>query len=281
MPVTSLVTGKSREAVAELMPRLFNLCREAQGAAVRLALGLPGASDATALRQEILRDHVLRLSVVLPGHFGQSAPPLPRGWQSGGLPLRKVLFGRTARLPETPYDYKSYLAAGDGIAGLWSRLADMFAKGEAASSLLPFVTPSTALDATACVENSCALRVARHPVLAHLEETQGRGPLWRVVARSYDLQAVLDGVPLLSLTSGAGTAHVPATRGLYSVNATAENETVTAFTRVTPTDHLRAKGGVLDQTLARLPVTRAGLAPLVLDILDPCSPIRIKEVADA
>ena len=56
---------------------------------------------------------------------------------------------------------------------------------------------------------------------------------------------------------------------------------MTAFSRITPTDHLLAPGGVLAQCLATLPADRAGLAPLMLEILDPCSPVRLEEVAHA
>ncbi|MBT25313.1 MAG: hydrogenase expression/formation protein HupK, partial [Rhodobacteraceae bacterium] len=40
LPVAQLVRGKRIEEVADLLPRLFNLCRAAQRAAVRAALGL-------------------------------------------------------------------------------------------------------------------------------------------------------------------------------------------------------------------------------------------------
>lgn len=56
---------------------------------------------------------------------------------------------------------------------------------------------------------------------------------------------------------------------------------MTRFERVTPTDSLLARGGVLDRTLASLPADKAGLGPLLLDILDPCSPVRLKEVRNA
>ena len=105
--------------------------------------------------------------------------------------------------------------------------------------------------------------------------------LWRVVARSYDLQALIDGAPLTAYSPEPGLAHVPATRGSYTVRAEHDGTLVTAFSRVTPTDHLQAPCGVLDQTFASLPATRAGLVPLIMDILDPCAPIRVKEVTHA
>ncbi len=281
LPVEAMVLGKAREDVAELLPRLFNLCRSAQSMAARLALGLPVKDDAETLRREIIRDHVLRLTVILPGHFGMSPASLPYGWQDGTTELAKALFGPTGRLPATNDDFTSYLDSETNLSALLGKIDTLFGPDVACAAPLPFVSHLTAGDATALVENSCAARVAEHPVLQTIENHQGRGPLWRVAARAYDLQALLDGAPLLARSPTPGVAHVPATRGLYTVRAETKNDRVTAFSRVTPTDHLQAKGGVLDQTLSSLPATQAGLAPLILDILDPCSPIRVKEVSHA
>lgn len=276
----ALVCGKPREEVADLMPRLFNLCRAAQSLAVRMALGLGGETDMAALRREIIRDHVLRLAVVLPGRFGQAPVSLPAGWQSGEAGLGPALFGPAGRLPDTPEDFDTYLASGAGLAGLWGRIAAIFGPGEATTPDLPFVSAATATDPAATVENSCALRVASHPVVADLAR-RGRGPFWRVVARAYDLQRLLDGGSLDPASPAPGTAIVPATRGLYAVTARHEGDTVSALERVTPTDHLRAPGGVLDGSLATLRPDRGALVPLLMDILDPCTPVRVREVANA
>jgi len=291
LPIEELIVGKSRLEVAELLPRLFNLCRTAQGLAVRAALDLPAEDDMAALRQEIVRDHVLRLSVVLPRHFGPSPIRLPEGWQGGGAALRQALFGPSGRLPETPGDFENFLTSGAGIAGLWARVADLFAydkvtgeeRDEGISKALPFVSAKTAADPDARVENSCAVRVADHPVVAHLADNAGqnRSLLWRLVARSYDLEALLGHAPLTLATPHRGRAHVSATRGLYTVSAEHDGEKVTRFARVTPTDHLRAPGGVLDQVLATIPTERAAVLPVAMDILDPCSPISVEEVAHA
>ncbi len=281
LPIEQMVRGKDRHEVAELLPRLFNLCRTAQAMAARLALGLPNTEDVDALRQEILRDHVLRLTMILPGHFGHGPIRLPDGWQRGGSALSETLFGLAKGLPDTPDDFAAYCTSGQGLSGLFGHVAEMFGPGDAVTSDLPFVSKETALDPTAKVENSYAQRVHAHPVVADIARTQGRGPFWRVVARAYDLQAILEGAPLLSSSPVPGVAQVSATRGLYAVRAQTSGETVTAFTRVTPTDHLQARGGVLDQTLASLPAERTALAPLVMDILDPCTPIRVRETTHA
>lgn len=281
LPIEKMVKGKDRREVALLLPRLFNLCRAAQGMAARLALGIPGTDDADALRQEILRDHVLRLTMILPGHFGCGPIRLPSGWQTGGSALAETLFGPARRLPDTPEHFGAYNRSDQGMSGLFGQVASMFRADEAVTAKLPFVSAETALVSTAQVENSCAQRVHAHPVVSDIEQSCGRGPFWRVVARAYDLQAILDGAPLLSSSPQPGVAQVAATRGLYAVRAETKGDIVTDFERVTPTDHLQAKGGVLDQTLASLPGDRAALAPLVMDILDPCTPIRVREVTHA
>lgn len=283
LPIEEMVAGKSRHEVAELLPRLFNLCRTAQSLAVRAALDLPAEDGTRALRQEILREHVLRLSVVLPRHFARSAIRLPRDWQGGGMTFRQALFGAAGRLPQTPADFESFLESGTGLAGLWAKVAGLFAPGEGMSEALPFVSAETAADPHAKVENSCALRVGDHPVVAYVAAAAGqkRSLLWRLVARSYDLEALLDDAPLHLAMPRRGCAHVPATRGLYTVNAAHDGEKVTRFARVTPTDHLCTPGGILEQVLATIPPERAGVLPVAMDILDPCSPIRVVEVSDA
>lgn len=56
---------------------------------------------------------------------------------------------------------------------------------------------------------------------------------------------------------------------------------VTALSRVTPTDHLLAPCGALALSLASLPAAKAGLAALVIDILDPCVAVSVQELAHA
>ena len=56
---------------------------------------------------------------------------------------------------------------------------------------------------------------------------------------------------------------------------------VTGFDRATPTDHLMMPGGLLAASLATLPADRAGLAPLLVDILDPCIALQLEGAAHA
>ncbi|GAB4258334.1 MAG: HupK protein [Pararhodobacter sp.] len=280
VPAARLVVGKPVEDAAELLPRLFNLCRAAQGTAARLALGLQLAEGwQETMRQEILRDHLLRLFLVWPGRLGLGAGAPPAGREHDAGAAARAVFGPAARAPATPEALAAFLCSGHGVAPVLSRIGAAFAPGEAAAAL-PFVTPETALTPGA-VDNSVAARHAEHPALRALADRHGRGPLWRAAARLFDIAACLDGSLPAPATPAPGVALVPAARGLYAVRAKTRDGRVAAFARVTPTDHLLAPGGVLAHSLATLPAEKAGLAPLVLDILDPCSPVRLEEGNDA
>ena len=53
-----------------------------------------------------------------------------------------------------------------------------------------------------------------------------------------------------------GVAMVPAARGTYAVSAQAQDGRVTQFRRATPTDHMLAPGGIMQRSLASLPVAK-------------------------
>jgi hypothetical protein len=174
-----------------------------------------------------------------------------------------------------------FLASGHGIAPVLMAVARAFGPGEAVTPALPAVCDATAADPNAAVENSPAIRVADHPALQAVEARTGRGPLWRVVARACDLEALLDGRAPTSRLVAPGRAEVAATRGLYTVTTRVEYGEVAALDRVTPTDHLRAPGGMLDHALSTLPATKRVALPLLMDILDPCTPLTVTEKAHA
>jgi hypothetical protein len=281
LPVARMVIGMDAEEAAALLPRLFNLCRVAQSIAARLAFGLPSApGQIEEIRQEVLREHLIKFCLKFPGHFGLGPSTLPAGWQLGSDATRLALFGPKGALPERPADFAQFLEGDNGAAHLLRRIGYCFDAGEACSDRLASVTPETALIAAA-LENSVAGRQAHRPVLQEIEDNVGRGPLWRATARLYDAQDCMDGTLPEPVSPRPGLAVVPAARGTYAVSATVEAGIVTAFGRVTPTDHLTATGGILDQTLARLPARKNGMAPLIMDILDPCVPVRITETQDA
>ena len=278
LPVSRLVVGQQVDAVAALLPRLFNLCRAAQSAAVEAALGRAVAVDGVA--KEILRDHLLKFHATWPGFFGHPPLPLPADWAEGGEALRRTAFGPARKAPATAADFFDFLDSGEGYAPVLKLIDGCFAAGEAVAEGLAPVTPETIWTPGLC-DNSVAARAAAHPAMQGIAERRGMGPLWRAAARLYDIADVLDGrIPPL-LTPAPGAAIVPAARGSYAVRIARDGNTVTAFDRMTPTDHLLADGGVLDRALANLPAAKAGLGPLLLDILDPCSPVRLLEVAHA
>lgn len=275
LPVARLVIGTPAAEAADLLPRLFNLCRVAQGVAARAAFGLPLPRDwQDELRAEILRDHVAKLCLRWPALVSLPPLALPHDWPTGSAETRRVIFGPAGQMPETPEQFRAFLEADQGCAGLLRAISRLFAPFEACRAALP--APATqSFFGPVAVENSTAARQAAHPVLQGIETEWGRGPLWSATALAYDLQAMLDG-RLPATVFSQGCAIVPAARGLYGISATVEGGRVTAFTRQTPTDHLLTPGGALDQSLASLVPARArALGPLVLSLLDPCTPVRL------
>jgi hypothetical protein len=284
LPVEALVLGKPVAEAAELLPRLFNLCRAAQGMAAKLALGLPAAEDPTT---EIIRDHVLKLCIVLPRAFGLPPIPVPTfGFQAhrpapgASLPPGGGGMGRGGSavdllgpdgLAHDPAHIKGPLAP------LFRHIAATFPPGIATCPALP--APQDPLDEGA-FENSAAGRQCAHPLLRHIEQTHGRGPLWRLAGLLADLEAaLLNRLPAATVTEG--TATVPAARGAYALRITQRDRLVTGIIRRTPTDHLLAPGGALLQSLATLPPAMHRLAPQVIALHDPCVPVTVREAADA
>jgi hypothetical protein len=271
LPIEQLLVGKPVQEVATLLPRVFTLCRAAQEVAAARALGLE--ETGADISAELTRDHLLKLFVSWPGFFGHAAAITPAMLRDPKAAIASV-FG-PAGLPHTPDDMDAFLASGHGVAPLLRRISDAFGSGEATANDLPLVCATDPLQSGAA-ENSAAGRRSTHPALARTERAHGRGPLWRSLGRAVDLAMVLEGDRPEPQTTQCGTALVPATRGRYAVQATVEDGHVTAFKRITPTDHMTAPGGMLDLTLASLPADKCALAPLLLDILDPCSPVRLE-----
>lgn len=278
VPVNRLILGKPAPEVAVLLPRVFNLCRAAQSMAATLALGLPAAPQ--TIKTEIIRDHLMKLCIAWPRLVGADRVPLPQGWQSGDMTAVLALTG--------PYDvnqisgFEALLEAapiGRTLAGI----RDRFAPFEAAVEMLPMPNDASLFAARpAALENSVAARHAAHPVMVHIEDMFGRGPFWRASARLFDLMGAAEGRLPAPRLAAPGRAAVPAARGTYGVAADVDGfGNVATIQRITPTDHLMAPGGIMDQSLMRLGAENHGAAPLLLDILDPCSPVEIKEVVHA
>lgn len=271
LPLGALLLGRPVGEVAQLLPRLFNLCRTAQDIAARMALSLSGVDPLPALVDEVVRDHVLRFCVTLPPLLGLPLRAV------GGDPLT-VLFGPKRGLPVDPSGLRDWMAAGEGAAVTVAAIARSFGPQEAVADL-PLVTANTALQVVA-VENSAAARQASHPLLRSVEAMRGRGPLWRVLGMLADAEAALAGrLPLPELDDGM--ARVPAARGTYALRIGQAGGMVTRIDRVTPTDHMLAPGGALERSLATLPPAKRHLAPLVVALHDPCMAVRVEEAGHA
>lgn len=266
LPLAALLTGRPAAEAAAMLPRLFNLCRMAQGAAARAALGLtPTVTDAD-LRAEVLREHLVALCVTLPPLLGQAPGRLPAGDVAGAL------FG--AGLPRDLAGLVDWLAAGQGCAPLVAAVLAAVQPGEGVIAPLP--PPPSPLDPGA-FENSAPGRRAGHPLLRAVEARDGRGPLWRLLGRLADAEAVLAGdLPPVHLQDGVAIA--PAARGQYALRIDTAGGLVTGLQRCTPTDHMLAPGGALERALA---ASRPALAPLIIALHDPCVPVRVKEAAHA
>lgn len=280
LPLAELLLGQSVEDAAALLPRLFNLCRVAQETAARAAFGLDLAPDWQAqLRAEILRDHMVKLCLTWPAALGHPPLALPDGWPEGSRAARIALFGREARLPQEPAELAPFMAQPSAISTIYQSLSERFPMGNGCRGALP-LSHSDGLFTRAPQENSVAARQAAHPVMAAIEARWGRGPLWSAMGVAYDLEALWhDELPAADLRPGR--AVVPAARGLYGLRAEIRGGQIRAFARITPTDHLLARGGALEQSLARLPAQGAAeQGALLLSFLDPCHPVRLEPRAE-
>lgn len=262
--LAALLAGRPVAEVAALMPRLFNLCRVAQTAAARLALGLPSDADTGV---EVMRDHLARLFVTLRRAF--DLPAL--------RPDARALFGPLDRLPHDLSELSDWMASETPAAELARAIDRIFPDRMGATSDLP-PAPDAAPGA---YENSPAGRQQGHPLLQAVAGDRGRGPLWRYLGVLADVCAARDGLLPAPLRLADGTAVVQAARGAYALRLGQAAGRVTAVARLTPTDHQLAPGGALDQALATLPANRPDLAQRLVALHDPCIPVTVEGARDA
>ncbi|MFV0359473.1 hypothetical protein [Tropicimonas sp.] len=271
IPLDRLVAGRSVGDVAELLPRIFNMCRTAQWLAARLALGIaPPAGVIDTLCDEIAREHALALAVRIPAAMG--LPP--------GRDLRRTMAARHAvllpqgDLPGDADGFRAFLRSRCGIAPLLRRIDRVFGPDTAVCTTLPTSHPGN-MFGTGPVENSCAVRHASHPAMRLIETTRGRGPLWRIAGRVLDLVAAEERRLPLPCRIAPGYAVVPASRGSYGLRCEVEAGVVRRIERATPTGHMLAPGGIAEQAMATLPPGKRTLAEVALAILDPGMPVKI------
>lgn len=273
--VEALMIGRSVDKVRHLLPAFFGLCRSVQELALALALDLPERPDPAALRHDLMRDHLAKLCLHLPHRLGLPPLPLPAGWAEGGAELREALFGQES-LP-APAALPEWLVSGAALAPLVAAVAAAFVPGEAITCLPPLDEADPL--APRPVENSLAQRHRAHPLLLWARAHRGHGPLAHLMARLVDLEALSRGDLPTARRLPDGTALVPCSRGLCALRMRTAGGMVTGLLRRTPTDHLLAPEGGLAAALRRLTPARAGLAPLLIDLMDPCVPVRVADHA--
>ena len=277
LAVDALMTGRPVAEARRLLPAIFGLCRPVQDWALALALDLPERPEIATLRRDMLRDHLAKLCLHLPRRLGLAPLPLPANWAIGGAKLREALFGAETLPSATAFP--GWTRSEGGLAPLARAVAQSFAPGEARVGLPPLDIGDPLADGP--VENSLSLRHAGHPLLARVQADWGPGPLASLVARLIDLDALSRGEMPAPRRLADGTALVPCSRGLCALRMRQAGGMVTAFTRRTPTDHLLAPGGALEVALRHLPPEKSRLAPLVVELLDPCLPLRLTEPGHA
>ncbi|CAM3720237.1 Hydrogenase expression/formation protein HupK [Paracoccus yeei] len=270
LAVDQIMTGRPAAEVERLLPAIFGLCHSVQETALALAMGRD-APDPAPLHRDMIRDHLAKLFLQWPPLLGLSPHALPQGWTGGGEALRQALFGGPELFAADALT--DWLNAGRGLAPLLGRIAEAFAPHEAEADLPPF-DPATAFSDRP-VDNSVLTRHRAHPLVQSALAGWGAGPLAHVLARLVDLDALSRGNGPTPRRLADGTALVPCSRGICTLQMSVEAGTVTRFHRRTPTDHLLMPGGLLEAALVRLPAGKAGLAPLLVSVLDPCIPVNL------
>jgi hypothetical protein len=268
----ALMRGRPVAEARDLLARLCDHGRAAHLAAFDIATGFP--ADMTAVIAEIRRDHLMQIFTAWPRALGLSAR-LDRAWLTDDRAARVALFGPMARAPRSDFEMAGFLGGEDGVGPLLSLIGEVFRSGVASAGDLSMVDADTVFRAVA-VENSPAARQAVHPALAYVEAIYGRGPLWRAAGRVLDLGEILEGWPPRPVAAPPGRAILPATRGAIALSVDVGNGHVTGMSRLTPGDHLLARGGALERMLSRLPADRAMLLPVLMTIIDLGCPVSVE-----
>lgn len=264
--LAAYVSGRPVVEVAALLPRLFNLCRSAQTAAVRVALGLPLGPDDPAA--DLIRDHLARVFVLLRQAFG--LPPLPVP------PASATVFGPDGQMPCDLEGLARWMALDCPAAELARAVSRDFPVPLGLTPVLPDASAQAG-----AAENSPALRQQDHPLMRAVERAQGRSPLWRYLGVLVDLQAAMAGTLPPPRRLPDGTAEVQAARGRYFLRIDQQDGRATHLARVTPTDHQLARGGALDHALRGLPAARPDLALRLVALFDPCISVTLAQVHHA
>lgn len=294
--------GRPAEEVAQLMPRVFNLCAGAHAQAARGALGLP-AGDAAPLaavaRWERLRDHAVAILCDWPSIVGRpadravlkgaAAKGLAGGSPEAAQMLRRHLLGAAIDLPAaTAGTVDRWLAAAASPTA--SLLAHIRATVDPAWGRAELARPNmadivAALDAGAPTEpreTTAADAWRATPVLRELHARDGASLFVRMFARLLDLLGCLDAGDSdgdgESLVPGSGIGLARAARGLLAHRARVAGGLVTDYRVLSPSAWNLAPNGLLARALAALPMNghTPMLARLVVSCVNPCVPVTLR-----
>ena len=294
LPLADLLFGKSPDEASRFIPLVYNICAAAQELAARSALGLDLHEESYArVAEEMLRDHVLKLSTIWPVAMGETAcrDALPLVGRALGDPqaakgLKDAVLGVGRDIPEDWNSLCHWMGAGEtGAARTFAAVAAWTPVwGLADLPPLEVDTPVDWVDASGDggpVENSAAARAAPSRLMREIAEQRGHGPLWRMAARLVEVDQILSGQALPALAK-RGVAQ--AARGAMMADAGVEGGRVTFFRRLSPTDFALAPGGLLETAFASLPGDPSApleqIARMVLETIDPCLPTEL-EIVDA
>ncbi len=292
------LVGRSVDEAARLVPRVFNLCAAAQGAASAAALGLrdPGAHD--AMRAETVRDHAIALFHHWPALIGaepdraalallgkSSLGKSSLGEPEGPAPVAVRICGEAGDLSAfTILELDAWLEAGSTGAARFLRqirAADpAWGRAELPSVGLADIDAALVQPGALAARETTALdRVRRAPVMTALLAVEGASLFARLLARVLDLLWAAAGradAPLSGVSpGGAGVAE--AARGRLAHKARVLDGRVGAYQVLTPSVWNLAPGGLLERMLAALPSRRetAMLAQLCVGAVNPCAPVTL------
>lgn len=286
------LVGRPAEDAVRLLPRVFNLCAAAHGAASAAALGLPDPDGAGAMRAETVRDHGLALFHQWPQLLGlpgeRDALALLGRAEAGAAIAARV--GGDADLPGlSPSDLDLWLARGatgparllravrDKVDPAWGRVAlAPLALADLDAGLAALRMPDAALPA----RDATVLERVRHaPVLAALLAQEGASLFVRLLARVVDLLFTAAGRagPAAGGRTAGGAGFAAAARGLLAHGARTEGGRIAAYTVLPPSAWTLAPGGLLERMLDALPARRETpmLGQLVLAAVNPCVPVTL------
>ncbi len=280
--------GESVEAAATKIPLVFNLCAAAQEASARSAFGL--AWDPSLDRRvaaETIREHALKLCVFWPAALGHQPDSATLALVSAPRALATALVAPLERGPRDWAEFETWmtncpLAAASPFRSVVAHWEPVWASADLERfDVRRSIGWASATQGGRAVENSPAARMADAPLMREIEGRLGRGLVWRMAARLAELLSLCEAEPD-SATVAPGMAR--AARGVMAMTGEVENGRVRRAARLSPTDFALARGGLIEQMLARLPAECDApleeIARLALAVADPCMPHQI-EVADA